>query len=213
MAVTDIANADIGGIAGQVVFWVVIIIFMVVLVGVLGFFALWVFRTLKFKVRVTIYEHVGQNNHVGKKDVGREVEKTDGGKRVRFIRLLKARKSIGPFGSDKFVVFGNNKQLNLHLEDGIFTPLPIAHNSDPSFNFEKSDLLTALQLWDQDYAENLETHKWGEPSFMDKYGNFVMPFAMILIMFVLFFILIQQIGGGVHVTASIDTSQLVKAAA
>ena len=212
MAVEDIAGVDIGGVVGQVILWVVLITSFLVLIGVLAFFALWVFRTLKFKIRVTIYENVGENNHVGRKDVGREVEKSADGKRVRFIRLLKARKSIGPFGSDKFVVFGNTKQLNLHLEDGIFTPLPIAHQSDPAFKFEKSDLLTALQLWDADYAENLETHKWGEPNFMDKYGAYVIPFAMILIMFVLFFILIQQIGGGVQVTAVIETSQLVKAA-
>ena len=212
MAVTDIANVDITGVAGTVLFWVVMIISLVVLVGVLGFFALWVFRMLMFKINVDIYEHVGNGNHIGHKDVAKEIEKTKDGKRQRFIRLLKARKSIGPFGSEKFVIFGIRKKLNLHFEDGIYTALPITHSSDAGLNFDKNDLLTALQLWDQDYAENLETHKWGEPTFMDKYGMYVLPFSMILIMFVLFFILIQQIGGGINVTASIDTSQLVRAA-
>lgn len=212
MAIQDIAGADIGGIIGQTVFWVALIAMFLVLIGVMAFFALWVFRTLKFKINVNIYEHIGENNHIGRKDVGKEVEKSKDGKRLRFIRLLKGRKSIGPFGSEKFVMFNTRKQINLHLEDGIYTPLPIAHNSNPAFTFEKGDLLTALQLWDQDYAENLETHKWGEPGFMDKYGMYVLPFSMILIMFVLFFILIQQIGGGINVTATLDTSQFVKAA-
>lgn len=208
----DIANADIGGIVGTAGFWLVMIMFMLVLVGVLAFAGLWIFRMLLFKISVNIYEHVGDGNHLGRKDVAKEVDKDIAGKRTRFIRLLKGRKSIGPFGSEKFITFGVRKHLNLHLQDGIYTPLPVLHNSDPGLTFKKEDLLTALQLWDQDYAENLETHKWGEPGFMDKYGAYVLPFAMIIIMFVLFFILIQEIGGGVNVIATLDTSQLVKAA-
>ncbi len=208
----DIANADVGGIAGTVFFWVVMIMFMVVLLGVIGFFGLWVFRTLKFKINVNVYEHVGGDSHIGRRDVAKEVEKDHSGKRQRFLRLLKARVSIGPFPSEKFVMFNTRKHINLHFQDGIYTPLPIGHDSDAALKFKKDDLLTVLHLWDKDHEENLETHKWGEPTFMDKYGAYILPFSMILIMFVLFFILIQQIGGGVHVTASIDTSQLVKAA-
>ncbi len=198
-----------GEIAGTVFVWVILIVALLVLVAVMAFFALWLMRMLKFKVTVDIYEHIGENNHMGTKDVAKEVSEIIDGKRRSFLQLLKSRKKIGPFGSDKFMQFGTRKKLNLHLENGIYTPLPIAHSSHAALKFEKGDLLTALQLWDADYAENLETHKWGEPGFWDKYAQYVIPFSMILIMFVLFFILINQMQSGVNVTATIDTSQLI----
>ena len=55
MAVEDIAGVDIGGVVGQVILWVVLITSCLVLIGVVGLFSLWVFITLKFKIRVTIY--------------------------------------------------------------------------------------------------------------------------------------------------------------
>lgn len=211
MAITDITNADIGGIVGQVFFWLIMILFITVLTAVLGFMAWTLWKMLKYKVSVDIYEHVGENTHVGRRDVGREVEETTDGKRKRFLQLLKLRKKIGPFASDKFMQFGNRKKLDLHLENGIFTPLPVAHNSDPALQFNKTDLLAALQSWDQDYAENLETHRITDMSFFSRHEAAILSGTMIIMMFVLFFILINQMQSGVNVTATIDTSQLVKA--
>ncbi len=212
MALADtITNANLGAIGSTIFLWLVIIVLIVVFSVVIFFFALWLWRVLKFKVNVIIYEHIGENQHFGTKEIGQEVNEVHEGKRRSYLHLFKSRKKIGPFGSDAFSLFGTRKHLNLHLENGIYTPLPIAHSSSAALKFEKGDLLTALQLWDQDYAENLETHKLGQGGFWDKYGSFVMPFAMILIMFVLFFILIQQMQSGVNITATLDTRQIVDA--
>ncbi len=207
--IADINSVDLAGLAGTVFLWLVLIGVLVVFIGVMAFFVFWLLRLMRFKVNVDIYEHLGTNNHMGSKDVAKEVSEIIEGKRRNFLQLLKKRVKIGPFGSDKFMQFGMRKKINLHLENGIYTPLPLVHNSAAALEFEKGDLLTALQLWDADYAENLETHKWGQPGFWDKYAQYVIPFSMILIMFVLFFILIQQMQSGVSVTAYLDSSQLV----
>ncbi len=193
----------------------------VILLGI-GVGVMLLIRHLKYKVKLDIYEKVGGAYMGFGRDAREVINKPDvKGKRHTFLLLrtpFKGYKKIPLPDSASYVPFasklvGNRKKLNLLFKDTLFAPLPITENSDPAFNFDTKDLLYILNSWDQDYAENLETHKWGEPTFMDKYGMYVLPFSMILIMFVLFFILIQQIGGGVQVTAVIETSQLIKAAA
>jgi len=202
-------TADFGGLIGQIMVYLIIILFLVAMVAILYFVGTQLWRVLKYKVKVDIYEHLGEDNHIGRSDLAEEVTTEKDGKRVSYLKLLKSHKKAGPFSSDKFMQFGRMKKIHLHLVDGLFTAMPIKHNSDAGLTFEKSDLLTALQLWDQDYAENLATHNLDNNNFWDKYGSIMMNGGMILIMFVLFFVLIQQMQSGVNVTATLDTSQLI----
>ncbi len=150
MALADtLSTANIGQIGSTIFLWLILILFVGVMAAVIFFFAMWFWKVLKFKVNVVIYEHIGENQHFGTKEIGQEVNEVKDGKRRSYLHLFKSRKKLGPFGSDAFSLFGTRKHLNLHLENGIYTPLPIAHSSSAALKFEKGDLLTALQLWDQ----------------------------------------------------------------
>ncbi len=189
---------DVAGMAGSFFLWGAIALiagFVILLLGVLFIF-LW--RILRYKIKVDIYEKVGEG-FIGYTDLAREVfSKDENGKRQTFLRLLKGLKGVKKIPlppSSNYIPFGMRKKLNLLYKDSLFTPMPIVEHSDPAIFSSTSDLLRVLHSWDSDFSENLETHRGGA-SFFDKYGNYVFFGILIMTQFVLFLVLITQLKGG-----------------
>jgi len=169
-----------------------------IIISSIGSYLLW--RLMRYKIRVDIYEKVGDKNFICFSDFAREVVNfDDNGKRKTFLRLLKGLKGMKKIPlpeSHVYIPQGMRKKLNLVYKDSIMTPLPITENSDPQLTFDPKDMLKVLYSWDQDYSENLETHKTGS-GFWDRWGNQISWLILIFTQFILFLILItQQSGGG-----------------
>lgn len=105
-------------------------------------------------------------------------------------------------------VFKKGEQQPVPVTENL-KPVSISHKAEAAFEFNADDLVTILRWRELDHQEALDTYSNKKLGFMDKYGALVVNSMMILIMFVLFFILLQKLGAlQIHV----DTSQLVRAA-
>jgi len=196
---------DYASLIYQMAIWGMIS-FMVggVLIG-LGAVIFWVMRTLKYKIKLDIYEKVGGAYlSYGREAVEVINKQTAGsGKRVTHLLLrvpFKGTKKIPLPDSATFIPHGTllttKKKLNLLYTNGLFAPLNVVEHSPPELSFNVEDVLTVLQSWDQDFAENLETHK-PKATFWDKYQQFITilsVLSMTMIFWILIFVITRQGG-------------------
>lgn len=181
------------------------------LIGMLFFF-LWLYRLLKYKVEVHLYEKVGSAYQL-RKDVACEVLGQDmsTNKRRTYLLLRKGFKGLKKLPlpqSSEYIAAGMRKHINLLFKDGLLSPLPILESNDPTLSWKPEHLLRVLDSWDADYSENLETHKMGQ-SFWDKWGVSINFWILIVMQFILFLILIMQLKGGQGGQLP-DITQLIK---
>ena|SRR3990167_3666156 len=165
-----------------------------------------VYRLLTYKIDVLILDHTG-NTEIVKKDLGRLIFGKD---KKRCLRLLKTGLPEGELplpDPDKYFAFGNRKLLLLHKINDVLTPITLKHNSPATFNFNMDDMVSVLYWRELDHTEALDSYRNKKVGFMEKYGTWVMSTLMILIMFVLFFMLLQKLGS---LQIQVDASQLIK---
>ncbi len=174
-----------------------------VIIAVLTFFMMmFLWRYLKYKIKVTIIDHVG-DSHIVKSDTAQEVKEKTG---KNYLKLLKTRVSIPVPNPDKYVSMGNKKQLFLHKHNDLFTPMLVTHNSPAAFEFKMDDLVSVLFWREQDHQEALETYR-NAPSFWDRFQQPILFMSFMLIQFVLFFILFQKLG---DLSITVDAVQVIK---
>jgi hypothetical protein len=97
--------------------------------------------------------------------------------------------------SEDFILAGRMKEINLAYINGFFFPMTPQEHSDPAMTYDLSSVQRAMESWDSDYAENVETHK-GNPTFMDKYGNMIMLGMVLMTQFIFLIIILTQLKGG-----------------
>jgi len=188
MAIWGMVTFVVGGI---------IIVFVAVL--------MYVARTFRYKVKLDIYEKVGGHYLSYGREALEVINKQTAGTGKRVTHLLlrvafKGTKKIPLPDSATFIPHGTmlttKKKLNLLYTNGLFAPLNVVENSPAALTFNVEDVLTVLQSWDQDFAENLETHK-PKASFWDKYQQFITilsVLSMTMIFWILIFVITRQGG-------------------
>lgn len=172
-----------------------VVTFITVLFAVAG---LLFWRWFKYKITVIIYEKVGDAYIAHPNKAYEHIGLDDAGKRTRSLRLLKKFKGMkkGPLPpSFSFVPTARGKLLNIIYRDGIISPLSVQEHSPPELSWNTNDLLRVLDSWDADYVENLETHRQS-PSFMDRFGGYIIPATVMFLNFILWLILLTRINGG-----------------
>jgi len=192
---------DAGAFILQVVTWLGIALSLALLAFLMGFGFVMIYRILRYRVRVTILDHVG-DSHIAKMDLAMEVN--EGGK--TYLKFLKLREKIPAPNPDKYVPFGIRKLLMLHKHNDLYTPMPIAHNSPAAFQFNMDDLVSVLFWREQDHQEALDTYR-AKVSFFERWQTPIIFGSFMIIQFVLFFVLFQKLG---DLTIQVDTSQLVR---
>ena len=183
-----------------------------VLIG-LGMAFLFVYRYMKYKVILDIYEQVGGSFLSFGRQAREVINKVSdqNGKRKTYLLLrvpFKGIKRIPLPDSSKFIPHGTiittKKKLNLLFTNKVFVPLHIENNSPEVLSYSLEDLPRVLDSWDADYAENLETHK-AKPGFWDKYQQFITILSvlgMTMVFWILIFVITRQgIGGGAQLIA------------
>jgi len=195
-------SGEFGVIASQAIGWGSIIVFLLVLAFAAGFAGLAIYRLLRYKIKVTILDHVG-DTHLVTTDIAQEVNEKNG---KNYLKLLKTKMRIPVPNPDKYLAMGIRKSLFLHKHNDLFTPLQLAHNSPAAFQFNMDDLVSVLFWREQDHQEALETYR-SKPSFWDMYQTPILFGSFMIIQFVLFFVLFHQLG---NLQIHVDTSQLVR---
>lgn len=172
-----------------------------------AFGILFMSRYFKYKIKLDIYEKVGDGYQSFAREAKEVIHKVSdmNGKRRTYLLLrvpYKGKNKIDLPASASYIphgtIFATKKKLNLMFTDGIFAPLHIQQNSPEVLNFNPKDLLRVLDSWDQDYAENLETHK-AKPGFWDKYQQFITILSVIgmtMIFWILIFVITTGGGAG-----------------
>lgn len=200
--------AQITGFITQTVFWVFMLIIIAALLIGAYFLGMMVYRLLRYKIKVLILDHTG-TSELARMDLAREVTEKPGNK--KYLQLLRMAEKVPLPNPDKYIAMGVRKLLVLHKHNDMLTPMAVTHNSPASFTFNTDDLVSVLFWREQDHQEALDNYRDKAISWWAQHSGFIMSASMILMMFVLFFILIQKIQGGVTVRAVIDTSQLIAA--
>lgn len=183
---------------GQFLVWAlgaIFISFIATIVAV-GLWFLW--KYLKYKIKVTIYEKVGNAYMVHDNKAFEQIQPGSDGKRQRKIVLQKKFKGIkkGVLPSSiTFLPMNRGKMLNMVYRDGLMMPLPLREENEPELVSTTEDVLRVLESWDSDYVDNVETHK--KPAgFLEKYGGYIVPFTVMFFNFILWLVLLSQINGG-----------------
>lgn len=198
-------GGQITGMIIQTIFWV-FIIGLIAAVAAGGYFlGVAIFRLMRYKIKVLVLDHVG-NSEIARNDLAKEFKDVN---KTRKLKLLHSGDEIPLPNPDKYISMGVRKLLVLHKHGDMLTPMGLTHNSPANFTFNMDDLVSVLFWRETDHQEALETYRDHKKSFMEQYGAWVMSTMMIVIMFVLFFILINKLGS---LQIRVDSSQLVKAA-
>lgn len=182
--------------------WLFIVGAGVILAVVVFFAFMALYKLLRYRIRITIIDHVG-DSHLIRQDMAQEVNEK-GGK--NYLKLLKSKISIPVPNPDKYLAMGLKKQLFLHKHNDLFTPMLVSHNSPANFEFKMDDLVSVLFWREQDHQEALDTYR-DRPGFWDRYQQPILFMSFMMIQFVLFFILFQKLG---DLSISVDTTQFVK---
>jgi len=190
------------GILYQAFLWIGLALLASVIAFALGALGMIMYRLLKYRIKVTIMDHVGQS-HIVINDIAREVIEKKGGK--TFLQLLKSKTKIALPNPEKYIASGSKKVLMLHRHNDMITPMGVTHNSPASFNFNMDDLVSVLFWREQDHQEALESYR-GKLGIWDRYQVPIIFGTFMIIQFVLFFILFQKLG---TLSIHVDTSQVI----
>ncbi len=193
-------------VAGDVIFWLVLLLFALAVFAILGWLAMFVWRMLKYKIEVEIYHQQGPRSFRPVKDLGREIINNKTGKNE--LHILKAKRTIAMPPGEFLMPMGMRSKLLLGKVGGELIPMQVTTNSPTSFTLNLEKLSNAI-AWREKSRESAIEAYYGNESFFNKYGAVLMNATLMIMMFVLFFILIHQMQEGVTIRAVIDTSQQV----
>lgn len=200
------SDINLGAIAGDVFFWLIIILFVIALALIIGWGTAFVYRLMKYKIKIEIYHQQGPDSFRPVEDLGMEVTNDKTGRTE--LRILKAKRTIAMPPGKFLMPMGMRSKLNLAKIGGELIPMQVTTNSPVTFELNLEKLSNAIS-WREKSRESAVEAYYGKESFFSKYGAVLMNATLMIMMFVLFFILIHQMQSGITIRAILDTSQQV----
>ncbi len=186
-----------GNVAATVFIMFFIILLGVIVLGVLAIGGYFLWRLMRYKIKVVIHEKVGDVS-TWYDDFAREVVRTEeGGKIKSYLHLLrgfKGKKRLALPDSITYSPMGMRKFLQLRYRDGVFLELKV---NDADLTYEPAAVLKVLQTYSMLTDRNIDLHK-PKQGWLDKYGMMLAVFFPMMMHFVLIIVIIAMLksGGG-----------------
>lgn len=187
---------------GDALSWVFLLALIAVVMSVVGYLGWWFYRYMRYDIKVSILEPMGANAWRERIDMAREDRK------MKHLELRGYREFISIPGPQFFLLSGKRRSLKFVEVSGYLLPMEITMEWPPNYSVKMEKLSIAVAWRENSRKESLSAYS-ETMGFMEKYGTVVVSSMTMIMMFVLFFILINQMQGGVTVTAVLDNSQLI----